>query len=139
MTLPHQFIRLLFIAPQRFVVTNGVIVEAFEHEGFDTTFIGVAFTPDFRKILAFLADSPWQPDVIVVNEYDHLWDGVPLIEGIRRMSRHRSTPIIALSSDCDMIERDRLARAKRHGATEAFALPVQPADLYASIRQVTAA
>lgn len=83
--------------------------------------------------LEVLAGS--DPDVIVTDINMPNLDGFGFIEGVRRSSRHRATPILVLTTES---EPEKKQRARDAGATGWIVKPFDPVKLVAAIRRVAA-
>ena len=75
------------------------------------------------------------PDVIVTDINMPRLDGFGFIEGVRGDNRHRSVPILVLTTESDAAKKER---ARRAGATGWIVKPFDPAKLVAAIRRVAA-
>ena len=75
------------------------------------------------------------PDVIITDINMPNLDGFGFIEGVRRTERHRSTPILVLTTESDD---EKKLRARRAGATGWIVKPFDPAKLIAAVRRVAA-
>jgi len=75
------------------------------------------------------------PRVIVTDINMPKLDGFGFIEGVRKDARHRSTPILVLTTESDAAKKDR---ARRAGATGWIVKPFDPAKLIDAIRRVAA-
>ena len=62
-------------------------------------------------------------------------DGFGFIEGVRKDSRHRATPILVLTTESDSSKKDR---ARQAGATGWIVKPFNPVKLIDAIRRVAA-
>jgi len=75
------------------------------------------------------------PDVIVTDINMPRMDGFGFIEGVRSDDRHRTVPILVLTTESDAEKKDR---ARRAGATGWIVKPFDPVKLVAAIRRVAA-
>ena len=75
------------------------------------------------------------PDVIVTDINMPKLDGFGFIEGVRKDSRHRATPILVLTTESDGSKKDRTRQA---GATGWIVKPFNPVKLIDAIRRVAA-
>jgi two-component system chemotaxis response regulator CheY len=75
------------------------------------------------------------PDVIVTDINMPRLDGFGFIEGVRGDHRHRSVPILVLTTETDAAKKER---ARQAGATGWIIKPFDPAKLVAAIRRVAA-
>lgn len=75
------------------------------------------------------------PDVIVTDINMPRMDGFGFIEGVRSDGRHRTVPILVLTTESDAEKKDR---ARRAGATGWIVKPFDPVKLVAAIRRVAA-
>ena len=75
------------------------------------------------------------PDVIVTDINMPRMDGFGFIEGVRKDSRHRATPILVLTTESDGAKK---ARAREAGATGWIIKPFNPAKLVDALRRVAA-
>ena len=82
--------------------------------------------------LEVLAGS--DPDVIVTDINMPNLDGFGFIEGVRRSSRHRATPILVLTTES---EPEKKQRARDAGATGWIVKPFDPARLLAAVARVS--
>lgn len=73
------------------------------------------------------------PQVIVTDINMPRLDGFGFIEAVRRDQRHRSIPILVLTTESDD---QKKARARQAGATGWIVKPFDPAKLVAAIRRV---
>lgn len=83
--------------------------------------------------LQVLADSA--PDVIITDINMPRMDGYGFIEGVRKDSRHRATPILVLSTESDASKK---VRAREAGATGWIVKPFKAESLIEAIRRVSA-
>ena len=74
-------------------------------------------------------------DVIITDINMPRMDGFGVVENVRSDSRHRSTPILVLTTESDDAKRDR---ARKAGATGWIVKPFHPDKLVDAIRRVTA-
>ncbi len=74
-------------------------------------------------------------DVIITDINMPRLDGYGLIEEVRRDPRHRTIPILVLTTESQPSRKDR---ARRAGATGWIVKPFDPAKLADAIRRVTA-
>ena len=74
-------------------------------------------------------------DVIITDINMPRMDGFGFIEGVRGIERHRSTPILVLTTESDDAKK---ARARQAGATGWIIKPFNPEKLVAAIRRVAA-
>lgn len=75
------------------------------------------------------------PDVIITDINMPNLDGFGFIEGVRRSERHRSTPILVLTTESDGAKKQR---ARDSGATGWIVKPFDPVKLIDAIRRVAA-
>ncbi len=75
------------------------------------------------------------PDVIITDINMPNLDGYGFIEGVRRDRRHRSRPILVLSTESDP---DKKGRARAAGATGWIVKPFKAESLIDAIRRVAA-
>ena len=75
------------------------------------------------------------PDVIVTDINMPRLDGFGFIEGVRGHDRHRSVPILVLTTESDAAKKER---ARRAGATGWIVKPFDADKLVAAIRRVAA-
>ena len=75
------------------------------------------------------------PDVIITDINMPNLDGYGFIEGVRRDQRHRSRPILVLSTESDP---DKKGRARAAGATGWIVKPFKAESLIDAIRRVAA-
>ena len=59
-----------------------------------------------------------QPDVIVTDINMPRMDGFGFIEHVRRHDRHRATPILVLTTECDGVKKARARAASQAAAAE---------------------
>jgi two-component system chemotaxis response regulator CheY len=83
--------------------------------------------------LEVLADS--DPTVIITDINMPRMDGFGFIDNVRRDEKHRSTPILVLTTESDD---DKKARARAAGATGWIVKPFDPTKLVDVIRRVAA-
>jgi two-component system chemotaxis response regulator CheY len=88
---------------------------------------------DGVKGLEVLQDET--PDVIITDINMPRLDGFGFIEGVRRLDRHRATPILILTTESDD---DKKQQARRLGATGWIVKPFDSDKLVAAIRRVAA-
>jgi two-component system chemotaxis response regulator CheY len=88
---------------------------------------------DGQHGLEVLDDS--QPDVIVTDINMPRLDGYGFIEGVRADQRHRSVPILVLTTESDP---EKKQRARNAGATGWIVKPFNPEKLVDAIRRVAA-
>ena len=74
-----------------------------------------------------------RPDLIVTDINMPVMDGFGFIEGVRRQSGHRSTPILVLTTEGDP---DKKSRARQAGATGWIVKPFSPVKLVEALRRV---
>ena len=74
-------------------------------------------------------------DVIITDINMPNLDGFGFIEGVRRTERHRSTPILVLTTESDGAKKQR---ARDSGATGWIVKPFDPVKLIVAIRRVAA-
>ena len=74
-------------------------------------------------------------DLIITDINMPRLDGYGLIEEVRRDPRHRTTPILVLTTESQPSRKDR---ARRAGATGWIVKPFDPSKLADAIRRVTA-
>jgi two-component system chemotaxis response regulator CheY len=74
------------------------------------------------------------PDVIITDINMPRMDGYGFIENVRRDKRHRSVPILVLTTESDPAKKDR---ARAAGATGWIVKPFDPAKLNDAVRRVT--
>ena len=75
------------------------------------------------------------PDVIVTDINMPRMDGFGFIEGVRRSSRYRATPILVLTTESDA---EKKRRARQAGATGWIIKPFNAAKLVDALRRVAA-
>ena len=75
------------------------------------------------------------PDVIVTDINMPRMDGFGFIEGVRRSSLHRATPILVLTTESDA---EKKSRARQAGATGWIVKPFNAAKLVDALRRVAA-
>ncbi len=75
------------------------------------------------------------PDIIVTDINMPRMDGFTFIEGVRRNSLHRATPILVLTTESDAAKK---ARAREAGATGWIVKPFNPVKLVDALRRVAA-
>ena len=75
------------------------------------------------------------PDVIITDINMPRMDGFGFIEGVRGDDRHRAVPILVLTTESDVIKKDR---ARRAGATGWIVKPFDPVKLVEALRRVAA-
>lgn len=75
------------------------------------------------------------PDVIVTDINMPRLDGFGFIEGVRRDSRYRATPILVLTTESDT---EKKQRARQAGATGWIVKPFDPNKLVDALRRVAA-
>jgi two-component system chemotaxis response regulator CheY len=75
------------------------------------------------------------PDIIVTDINMPRMDGFTFIEGVRRNSLHRATPILVLTTESDATKK---ARAREAGATGWIVKPFNPVKLVDALRRVAA-
>jgi two-component system chemotaxis response regulator CheY len=83
--------------------------------------------------LEVLAGS--EPDVILTDINMPRMDGFGFIEGVRKDQRHRSVPILVLTTEGEPEKKDR---ARRAGATGWIVKPFDPEKLINAIRRLAA-
>lgn len=76
----------------------------------------------------------YTPDVIVTDINMPRLDGFGFIEGVRNDVRHRSIPILVLTTESDA---DKRNRARQAGATGWIVKPFEPSKLIDVIERVT--
>ncbi|MBL8542862.1 MAG: response regulator [Hyphomonadaceae bacterium] len=76
-----------------------------------------------------------QPDIIITDINMPVMDGYGFIEGARRDVRHRSTPILVLSTESSP---EKKQRAREAGATGWIVKPFQAETLLEVVRRVSA-
>lgn len=76
-----------------------------------------------------------EPDVIITDINMPNLDGYGFIEGVRRDRRHRSRPILVLSTESDP---EKKGRARAAGATGWIVKPFKAESLIDAIRRVAA-
>ena len=76
-----------------------------------------------------------RPDVIITDINMPRMDGFGLIEGVRADPKHRSTPILVLTTESDPAKKDR---ARQAGATGWIVKPFNPDKLLDAVRRVSA-
>jgi two-component system chemotaxis response regulator CheY len=74
-------------------------------------------------------------DVIITDINMPKLDGFGFIEGVRKDNRHRTTPILVLTTESDGTKKDR---ARQAGATGWIVKPFNPVKLIDAIRRVAA-
>lgn len=74
------------------------------------------------------------PDAIITDINMPRMDGFGFIESVRSDKRHRSVPILVLTTESDQAKKDR---ARAAGATGWIVKPFDPAKLNDAIRRVT--
>ena len=74
-------------------------------------------------------------DVIITDINMPRLDGFGLVESVRSDARHRSTPILVLTTESDEAKKDR---ARKAGATGWIVKPFHPDKLVDAVRRVTA-
>jgi two-component system chemotaxis response regulator CheY len=85
--------------------------------------------------LAVLDAHAAQVDVIITDINMPKLDGFGFIEGVRKDQRHRSTPILVLTTESDDAKKQR---ARQAGATGWIVKPFNPDKLVDAIRRVAA-
>lgn len=75
------------------------------------------------------------PDVIITDINMPNLDGFGFIEGVRRSDRHRTTPILVLTTESDQ---EKKQRARDAGATGWIVKPFDPVKLVDAVRRVAA-
>lgn len=75
------------------------------------------------------------PDIIITDINMPVMDGYGFIEGARRDARHRSTPILVLSTESSP---EKKQRAREAGATGWIVKPFQAETLLEVVRRVSA-
>ncbi len=75
------------------------------------------------------------PDIIVTDINMPRLDGFGFIEGVRRDSRYRATPILVLTTESDT---EKKQRARQAGATGWIVKPFDPNKLVDALRRVAA-
>jgi two-component system chemotaxis response regulator CheY len=85
--------------------------------------------------LAVLAAHAAEVDVIITDINMPRLDGFGFIEGVRRSPRHRTTPILVLTTESDGAKKDQ---ARQAGATGWIVKPFNPVKLVDAIRRVAA-
>jgi two-component system, chemotaxis family, chemotaxis protein CheY len=75
------------------------------------------------------------PDVIITDINMPRLDGFGFIEGVRRDTRYRATPILVLSTESDQ---EKKSRARAAGATGWIVKPFNAESLVTAIRRVSA-
>jgi two-component system chemotaxis response regulator CheY len=74
-------------------------------------------------------------DVVITDINMPRMDGFALIEGVRADPRHRTTPILVLTTESDPDKKDR---ARQAGATGWIVKPFNPDKLLDAVRRVSA-
>ena len=74
-------------------------------------------------------------DVVITDINMPRLDGFGLIEGVRADPKHRSTPILVLTTESDPAKKDR---ARQAGATGWIVKPFNPDKLLDAVRRVSA-
>lgn len=74
------------------------------------------------------------PDVIITDINMPRMDGYGFIEGVRKTTRHRATPILVLSTESTA---DKKERARAAGATGWIVKPFDAPKLLAAIQRVS--
>jgi two-component system chemotaxis response regulator CheY len=87
---------------------------------------------DGQKALAALRTKP--ADVIITDLNMPVMDGVALIRALRADPKHRSTPILMLTTESDA---GKKAEGKNAGATGWLVKPFDPAKLIDVIKRVS--
>lgn len=85
--------------------------------------------------LAVLDANSADVDVIITDINMPRLDGFGFIEGVRKDNRHRTTPILVLTTESDGSKKDR---ARQAGATGWIVKPFNPVKLIDAIRRVAA-
>ena len=85
--------------------------------------------------LTMLSAHSTEIDVIITDINMPKLDGFGFIEGVRSDQRHRSTPILVLTTESDGSKKDR---ARQAGATGWIVKPFNPEKLVDAIRRVAA-
>jgi two-component system chemotaxis response regulator CheY len=85
--------------------------------------------------LTMLSAYSAEIDVIITDINMPKLDGFGFIEGVRSDQRHRSTPILVLTTESDGSKKDR---ARQAGATGWIVKPFNPEKLVDAIRRVAA-
>ena len=84
---------------------------------------------------AFQTAQKEKPDLIITDINMPNLDGYGFIEGVRRDRRHRSRPILVLSTESDP---EKKGRARAAGATGWIVKPFKAESLIDAIRRVAA-
>ena len=92
----------------------------------------VAEAEDGQKAIALLRTTP--ADVIITDLNMPVMDGVALIRALRADPKHRSTPILMLTTESDS---GKKAEGKNAGATGWLVKPFDPAKLIDVIKRVS--
>ncbi len=74
-------------------------------------------------------------DVVITDINMPRMDGFGFIEGMRADPRHRTTPVLVLTTESDA---EKKARARAAGATGWIVKPFDPAKLVDAVRRVAA-
>jgi two-component system chemotaxis response regulator CheY len=85
--------------------------------------------------LAVLQARAGEIDVIITDINMPRLDGFGFIEGVRKSARHRTTPILVLTTESDVAKKDQ---ARQAGATGWIVKPFNPVKLVDAIRRVAA-
>lgn len=80
-------------------------------------------------------DNMDQPDVIITDINMPRMDGFGFIEGVRSSDRHRTTPILVLTTESDQTKKEK---ARAAGATGWIIKPFVPEKLIDAVRRVAA-
>ncbi|MBI4275777.1 MAG: response regulator [Rhizobiales bacterium] len=75
------------------------------------------------------------PDVIITDINMPRLDGFGFIEGVRKIERHRATPILVLTTESDDAKKQQ---ARKAGATGWIVKPFDPDKLLDAVRRVAA-
>ena len=75
------------------------------------------------------------PDVIITDINMPRMDGFRFIEGVRKTSRHRATPILVLTTESDA---EKKSHARQAGATGWITKPFNTLKLVDALRRVAA-
>jgi two-component system, chemotaxis family, chemotaxis protein CheY len=75
------------------------------------------------------------PDVIITDINMPRLDGFGFIEGVRKLERHRATPILVLTTESDDAKKNK---ARQAGATGWIVKPFDPHKLVDAVRRVAA-
>lgn len=126
-------IRVLFVSPERFRDEDSPMIEYLQDSGGFVVCVCCSLKRAMLRLQNPLADKV---DLVLINEYDHGWDGVELIIQIRADAMSTQMPIIALTTNCDPKIPNRMTRARAAGANKVFKIPCIPELLLGAIKRL---